>query len=245
MMLKEKNAIVTGANGGIGRAILKNFAQNGAGIWACARKPDPDFERYLSSLSEQYDVTVRPVYFDMDDPAEMKEAVKGIIKDKKSIDIIVNNAGIAEYGSFASMPLTEIKKIFDVNYFDALSFTQFFVRRMKQGSSVVFLSSVAGIDAEGGNVAYGGSKAALAHTAKVLSRELSPLGIRVNAVAPGMVDTVMKGKASQEVWESLVSRTDLKRAAQPEEIANVISFLCSDLASYITGQIIRVDGGLN
>lgn len=243
-MLKGKNAIVTGANGGIGRAILENFAKNGANVWACARTPNPDLDSYAEDLTGKYSVEIKPVYFDMEDPIAMKEAVKSIIREKRSIDIIVNNAGIAQYGSFSAMPLSEIKKVFDVNYFSALSFTQYFVRRMKASSSIVFVSSVAGIDAENGNVAYGGSKAALAHTAKVLSRELSSQGIRVNAVAPGMVDTVMKEKATYEIWNALINQTDLKRAAKPEEIANVISFICSDLASYITGQVIRVDGGL-
>ena len=243
-MLKEKNAIITGSNGGIGRALVEKFAQNGANIWACARSKSGDFENYLTGISEQYSVVVKPVYFDMEDPTGMKEAVKEIIKDKRSIDTIVNNAGIAEYGAFSSTPLAEIKRVFDINYFDALCFTQYFTRRMRQGSAIVFMSSVAGIDAESGNMAYGGSKAALAHTARVLSRELSPHGIRVNAVAPGMVDTNMKVKANPEVWDALVAQTDLKRVAQPEEVANVVAFLCSDLASYITGQIIRVDGGL-
>ena len=132
------------------------------------------------------------------------------------------------------------------NYICPLLFTQLVVRlmtRAKKGA-IVFLSSVAGFQPEIGNTAYGGSKAAVAHATGVLSRELAGFHIRVNAVAPGMVDTAMAKKADEEYWRQLVERIPFKRMAQPQEIANVIAFLASDQASYVTGQVIRVDGGL-
>jgi 3-oxoacyl-[acyl-carrier protein] reductase len=177
---------------------------------------------------------------------EMKESVRQIVKEKRNIDVLVNNAGIAQYDAFAMLSIDTLKNIFEVNYNRPLQFTQMISRRMsKEGASIVFLSSVAGIDAVSGNTAYGASKAAIAHSTRVLSKELAGQKIRVNAVAPGMVDTAMKYKADEDTWNNLIRQTSLKRAALPEEIANVICFMASDLSSYITGQVLRVDGGMN
>ena len=245
-MLSGKNAIITGARRGIGRATVEVFAKNGANIWACARKEDAAFEADMAQLAEKYCIWIKPVYFEMTDETQMKQAVRQIQKEKDPVDILVNNAGEAQYDNFTMMSGKNLRRIMEWNYISPLLFTQLFVRMMLRASrgSIVFLSSVAGRQAEMGNTAYGGSKAAVAHTVGVLGRELAGLNIRVNAVAPGMVDTDMKEQADEAYWESLVERVPLKRMAQPREIANVITFLASDLASYITGQVIRVDGGL-
>lgn len=245
-MLSGKNAIITGARRGIGRATVEVFAKNGANIWACARKEDAAFEADMAQLAEKYCIWIKPVYFEMTDETQMKQAVRQIQKEKDPVDILVNNAGEAQYDNFTMMSGKNLRRIMECNYISPLLFTQLIVRMMLRASrgSIVFLSSVAGLQAEMGNTAYGGSKAAVAHTVGVLGRELAGLNIRVNAVAPGMVDTDMKEQADEAYWESLVERVPLKRMAQPQEIANAIAFLSSDLASYITGQVIRVDGGL-
>lgn len=245
-MLKDKNAIITGANGGIGRAIVETFAKNGSNIWACMRHMDNEYEKYLNSLANEYNVIIEPIYFDMTNSVEMKEAVKQIVRSKRNIDVLINNAGVAQYDAFSLMPMENLTNVFEINYYAPIQFTQLVSRRMsKDGASIVFVSSVSGLDAVCGNTAYGASKAALAHTARVLAKELSTQGIRVNAIAPGMVDTQMKNKADEKTWESLIALTSLKRVAKPEEIANVICFLSSELSSYITGQVIRVDGGMS
>lgn len=245
-MLKGKNAIITGARKGIGRACVEVFSAYGANIWACSHTRSKEFEEDMLRLSEHYQVTIEPVYFDLLDPSEMKSAVQKIVKEKRCIDILVNNAGVAQYGAFSMMRMEDLGKLFETNYIAPLGLTQMLIRKMGRASnaSIVFLSSVAGLLAEYGNTAYGGSKAAVAHVAKVLGKELASQNIRVNAVAPGLVDTDMKELAAQEYWDSMIQRTNLKRSADPKEIAQVIAFLCSDRASYITGQIIRVDGGL-
>lgn len=245
-MLKGKNAIITGARRGIGRATVEVFAENGANVWACARKEDAAFEADMAGLAERYGVWIEPVYFELTDEMQMKQAVKQIQKEKKSVDLLVNNAGEAQYDNFTMMPEKNLRQMLECNYICPLLFTQLVVRlmtRVKKGS-IVFLSSIAGVQPEIGNTAYGGSKAAVAHATSVLSKELAGFNIRVNAVAPGAVDTDMAKKADEEYWQRLVERIPFKRMAQPQEIANVIAFLASDRASYITGQVIRVDGGL-
>lgn len=244
-MLNGKNAVITGAGGGIGKTTVEVFARNGANIWACLHRRDKDSEEYLHRIALENHVIIEPVYFDLANTDEIKNGVKTIVRDKRNIDILVNNAGIAQYDAFNMMSIDTLKDIFNVNYIAQIQFTQFLIRRMKSGASILFVSSIAGLDAVSGNTAYGGSKAVMAHTTRVLSKELAVQGIRVNAVAPGMVDTSMKLKADEGVWDGMIARTNLKRAAKPEEIANVICFLSSDLSSYVNGQVIRVDGGMN
>ena len=245
-MLTGKNAIITGARRGIGRAAVEVFAKNGANIWACARMQNLDFEADMKNVSEIYDVWVKPIYFDLTDEEQLKKAVQSISKDKRPIDILVNNAGEAVYDAFTMLPIKNLRRMLECNYVAPIYFTQMIARRMaREGQgSVVFLSSVAGLEAFLGSTAYGGSKAAVAHAVGVLSRELAQYHIRVNGVAPGMVDTDMRTKADARYWNELIEQVYIRRAAHPEEIANVICFLASDLASYINGQVLRVDGGM-
>lgn len=245
-MLDGKNAIITGARRGIGRATVEVFARNGANIWACARGKDSVFEQDMKETAEKYGVWIRPIYFDILDIIQMKEAVQSIVKEKKTVDILVNNAGEAQYDMFTMMPMEHLRHMLECNYVGPMQLTQLVARRMIRNNrgTIVFLSSVAGLTPESGNIAYGGSKAAVAHATGVLSKELSQYNIRVNAVAPGMVDTDMQKQADENSWKELIGKTYLNRMAQPEEIANVICFLASDLSSFITGQVLRVDGGL-
>ena len=245
-MLNGKNAVVTGARRGIGRATVEVFARNGANIWACARKADPTFEEDMAKLSEQYHVRIQPIYFEITDRTQIKSAVQGLARERLPVDILVNNAGEAQYDMFMMMSFESLGHMLECNYAGPLYLTQLVARRMARNrkGTILFLSSVAGLDAEVGNTAYGASKAAVAYTTRVLSRELAEYNIRVNAVAPGLVNTDMQKKADKQYWDKMVDSVYLKRMAEPEEIANVISFLCSDLASYINGQVLRVDGGM-
>lgn len=245
-MLKGKNAIITGARRGIGRAAVKVFAQNGANIWACARTEDPNFEADMEKVSENYGVWIKPIYFDLTDEKQLKIAVQCIFRAKRPIDILVNNAGEAVYDAFTMLPINNLRRMLECNYVAPIYFTQMIARKMVRDGhgSIVFLSSVAGLEAILGNTAYGGSKAAIAHAVGVLSKELAKYHIRVNGVAPGMVNTDMRLKADENYWNELIERVYIRRAADPEEIANVICFLASDLASYINGQVFRVDGGM-
>lgn len=226
-------------------ATVCKLASEGANVWACARKKDDSFEKRLKEIASQNGTVIEPVYFELTDENQVKEAVRNIIKSKRPIDGLVNNAGIAVYNKFQMMRIEDIKNIFGTNYFSALYLTQLLMRRMTRNTgSIVFVSSVSGFIPEVGNIAYGGSKAAVSHAVKVLAKELSSEGIRVNAVAPGLVNTDMKKHASEEAWEKLKSGIIIGRMAEPNEIANVISFLLSDQSSYMTAQTVHVNGGM-
>ncbi len=246
-MLKNKNAIITGARRGIGRATVECFAQNGANIWACARKCSADFEEDMKAVSEKYGVSVWPVYFDVTDEVAVKTAVQGIRRQKTKVDVLVNVAGIAEDStSFQMTSIEKMKRVMDVNLFAVTLLTQYVSRIMirQNSGSIINIASIAGFDGVPAQYEYAASKAAVIGATKNLAREFADHNIRVNAVAPGMIETDMGAQIEEELKQEMLSKVIMKRMGRPEEIANVIAFLASDLSSYMTGQIIRVDGGM-
>ncbi|RKJ54160.1 SDR family oxidoreductase [bacterium 1XD42-1] len=246
-MLKGKNAVITGARRGIGRATVEVFAQNGANIWACARKKDTDFEKEIDELAKYYNVWIEPVYFDFMNGEEIKQGVKQIQAKKQSVCILVNNAGmVANSTSFSMMSMKKLQDVFTVNFFSQMLLTQYISRLMmrQKTGAIVNLASVAALDGEPAQLEYVSSKAALIGATKNLAVELGKYGIRVNAVAPGIIDTDMGNEIQSELMNRILSNTVMKRKGLVQEIANVIAFLASDQASFITGQILRVDGGL-
>ena len=245
LKLQRKNAVITGSNRGIGLATLKLFAQEGCNIWACARKQNEEFEKTIQYLSYEYGVWIKPVYFELTDYEAAKIAVKDITSEKKSIDILVNCAGISTSGSFVMTSLDNIKEVFEVNYFAQINLIQLISRAMirQKNGSVVNVASVRGINPIAGAMGYASSKAALICSTKVISKDLSPFGIRVNAVAPSLTDTDMGNNRKPEELERLVAHTALKRMATPEEVASCILFLAGDDSSFVTGEVLIVDGG--
>ncbi len=246
-MLNGKNAIITGARKGIGRATVEKFASLGANIWACIRTYDEQFEEEMSTLANTMGVSVTPVYFDVADETQVKKAIKAILSEKRSVDVLVNVAGIVSANRLISMtPMSEIRRVFDTNFFSSIFLVQLVSRVMmrQKNGAIVNISSIAGIDGDPAQLEYSSSKAALISATKKMASEFGPYGIRVNCVAPGLTETSMVENMEKKVRENEIARTCLKRSAEPEEIANAIAFLSSDLASYITAQVIRVDGGV-
>lgn len=244
-MLKGKNAIITGARQGIGRAILEEFAQNGANIWACARKQDIEFEEKIGELSELYRIWIKPIYFDLSDQDSIKDAMKRILQEKIPIDILVNNAGISYSGLMTMTPIAKLREVFEINYFAQIQIMQVVAKsmiRQKKGS-IVNIVSVGGIETAPGYLAYGSSKAALLYATKSVSHELGEHGIRLNAVAPGLTNTKMGHAKEDKELQKVLNRSSLHRMAEPKEIASCVAFLASDKASFITGQVIIADGG--
>lgn len=246
-MLKEKNAIITGARRGIGRATVEVFAKNGANVWACARAKDEAFEADMSQLAEKYGVEIMPVYFDVTNEAEVKQAIQTIRKTKMSIDVLVNVAGIVgDVASFQMSSMDSIREVMETNFFAVTLLTQYVTRLMTRQNkgSIIYVSSIAGLDGTPSQYAYAASKAALVGAMKNLAREVAANHIRVNAVAPGMIETEMGAQIEASLKTKMLEKVIMNRMGRPEEIANVIAFLGSDLSSYMTGQVVRVDGGV-
>ncbi|MBT5399723.1 SDR family oxidoreductase [bacterium] len=246
MLLKNKCAVVTGSNRGIGKAILEVLAQNGADLWACARRESEEFLSFISGLEKKYGVIIKPVYFDISDIESVKKGVREITINKDPIDILVNNAGSISISLFQMTPISKVKEMFDVNFYPMFQLTQMLVKSMlKGGGSIINLSSSAAIEGNEGRVSYASSKAAVITFSQVISRELGRNNVRVNTIAPGLTETdMMRGSTPDDVLEKTLDRISLRRTAKPEEIANVVLFLSSNLSSYITGQVLRVDGGM-
>lgn len=243
-ILEYKNAIVTGCARGIGHKILETFAANGANVWACVRTQTEEFDNYTSDLSQKYGVKITPLYFELTNKEQMKAAVKKIMSEKVSVDILVNNAGITYNSLYQMSTIDQIHQTLEVNFIAPYLFTQYIVKLMlkNRSGSVVNIASSAGLDGNSGRSVYGASKAAVICATKALAEELGDKGIRANSVAPGITQTDMLSSMTEEVINETVMGTDMKRPGKPEDIANAVLFLASDLSSYITGQVLRVDG---
>ena len=247
MLLKNKTAVVTGCNRGIGKKILEVFSANGATVFACVRDIDEEFKSFLNELKQKFNNQIIPIQFDLNDEKKIKEAANSILTSNKSIDILVNNAATIHTSIFQMTSVKKLKELFEVNFFSQTNFTQYILKSMikNRKGSILYISSSSALDGNEGRSAYSSAKSALIAQSKVLSRELGVHNIRVNTIAPGLTDTdMMKENTTQETIKDVLSRVSLRRIASTEEIANTALFLSSDLSSYITGQVIRVDGGM-
>lgn len=243
--MENRNAIVTGARRGIGREVVEVLAATGMNVWACARCKDEAFEADMRALSEKYNVWIKTVYFDLADENEVKSKIQEILKEKQTVDVLVNNAGVSYGGTMVMTPISKLKEVFDVNFHAQIQIMQLVARTMmRQKSGVIInVASVGGIETAPGYLAYGASKAALIYATKTISHELGEYNIRVNAIAPGLTDTDMGHYKSDAEMQIIIDRSSLHRVAEPREIANCIAFLASDSASFITGQVMVADGG--
>ena len=242
----NKVACITGAAGGMGRAVATELAKRHADLILCDLQESENFTVFIEGLKAEYGVQVYPFYFNLEDEESIKEGLKAIKVLKIKIDILVNNAGMPHLAILPFTKMSDVKKVFQVNYFAQLQITQSLLGIIKknENSSIINLSSIAGIDGDIGNSVYGATKASMALFTKVLSKELTSSRIRVNAVAPGLTNTNFATMMGQKAIESMEQISTMGRLGNPQEIANTIVFLASDEASFINGQIIRIDGGL-
>lgn len=247
MLLKNKTAVISGSNRGIGKSIVEIFSKNGANIFACARNIDNDFIKYLNDLENKFNNKIFPIQLEFKSKESINQATKKILGQQTSIDILINNAGVIHTALFQMTSRKSFEDIFETNYFAQTSFTQQIIKPMikNKTGSIIYISSSSAIDGNVGRSAYSASKAAMIAEAKVLSKELGNHNIRVNTIAPGLTETdMMRDNTQESVINETLSKISLKRIAEPVEIANTALFLSSDISSYITGQVIRVDGGM-
>lgn len=241
----KKNAIITGTNRGIGKAMLKTFSENGYDVWACARIRTDEFETYVREISEETGNNIRPVYFDLMDEKAIKEGMKKIFSEKRKIDVLINNAGVPYGGLFTMTSVEKMREVYEINVFSQVLIMQLVARQMMRQKSgcIINMCSVGGIETNPGYLAYGSSKAALIWITKSISKELGVYNIRVNGIAPGLIDTDMGNYKSKQELDKVMQRMSLNRMGEPEEIAKAALYIASEDASYMTGHIMVLDGG--
>ncbi len=241
-MLEGKVAIVTGGTRGIGFATVKKFLENGASVILCGSRKETVSDA-LAKLSEYQD-RVSGIYPNLSNLTEVEDAFRKIKETYGKIDVLVNNAGISARESLYSYKEEDFKKIMDLNVNAVFVCSKAVAPIMqKQGSGVILnTSSMVSIYGQPSGCGYPASKFAVNGLTKSLARELGKDGIRVNAVAPGIISTDMMRDVPEEMIKPLIATIPLGRIGEPEDVANAFLFLASDLASYVTGEILSVDG---
>jgi NAD(P)-dependent dehydrogenase (short-subunit alcohol dehydrogenase family) len=243
---KGKVALVTGASRGIGHAIAVELARGGAAVTISSRKPEQiaAAAEELRGLVPGAKVLGVPANTGSDD--DRAEVVRRTVEEFGSLDVLINNTGInPTYGPLVDADLGAVRKLFDVNVVGALGFVQLAVKAWmaEHGGSIVNIASVAGLRSSGVIAAYGASKAALIRLTEELAWQLGP-GVRVNAVAPAVVKTKFAEALYTDREEQAAASYPMKRLGVPEDVAQLVAFLASDQASWITGETVRVDGGM-
>lgn len=245
-MLKNKAAIVTGGTRGIGFAVVKKFLENGAKVVLFGSRAET-VEKALSELhGENPAWEVEGAYPDLKDPAAVEAAVNAAKEKFGSLDILVNNAGISDSTKVGDYSAELFAKVMDLNVTAIFNAVMPAVKIMKeQGSGVIInTSSMVSICGQPGGVAYPTSKCAVNGLTWSLARELGPSGIRVNAVAPGITKTDMVAALPDQMIQPLINAIPLRKVGEPDDVANAFLFLASDMASYVTGEILSVDGAM-
>lgn len=244
-MLKDKVAIVTGGTRGIGRAIALKLADHGANIVINYRNSDKEAEE-LKAILEEKGVKVLAVKCDISNFEDSKNLMDKCKEVFGKIDILVNNAGITKDTLIMRMKEEDFDNVIDVNLkgtFNCAKHASAIMLKQRFGK-IINMTSVVGIAGNAGQVNYAASKAGVIGLTKSLAKELGSRGITVNAVAPGFINTDMTASLSEKVKEEASKNIPLKRLGEPEDVANLVGFLASDAANYITGQVINVDGGM-
>ena len=241
-MLEKKVAIITGGTRGIGLEIVKTFKENKAEVILFGSKKET-VDKAIKQLKDEK-IIVEGYYPNLNNYDEIEKVIKDIYKKYDHIDILVNNAGISANKSIESTSVQEFATIMDLNVNAMFNMSKVIVPYMKKNNSGVILntSSIVSIYGQKSGVGYPTSKFAVNGLTKSLARELAPFNIRVNAVAPGIINTDMVKSLPKEMIEPLIETIPLGRIGEPKDIANAFLFLASDMASYITGEILSVDG---
>jgi 3-oxoacyl-[acyl-carrier protein] reductase len=244
-LLAGRVALVTGASRGIGAAIAKALVEAGATVWLAART-EGSLDATLATLNGLGAGEARALYFDVADPAAIKQAFGTIQKADRRLDVLVNNAGILKASMIEMASVEMMDETYQVNLRSVLVASQYAARLMARngGGSIINLTSIMGAQGFAGQAVYAASKAGVIGVTKSLAKEFAARQIRVNAIAPGAIDTALIEGLSEEKRQETVASIGMGRLGTPEDVAALGVFLSSDAASYITGQVIGVDGGM-
>ncbi len=245
-LLENKKALITGAARGIGKAIAIAYAQNGADVAFTDLKIDEQAEATVKEL-ETYGVKAKAYASDASSFEASTKIIADVIKDFGSIDILINNAGITRDNLLMRMTEADWDLIIKVNLKSVFNMTKAIHRYMlkQRSGSIINMSSVVGLSGNAGQSNYSASKAGLIGFTKSTAKEFGSRGIRCNAIAPGYIETAMTEKLTDEQRQEWVKTIPLRRSGKPEDVADICVFLGSELSSYVTGQVISVDGGMH
>ena len=244
-MLKGKVALVTGASRGIGREIAVTLAQKGASV-VINYNGSEERAKEVKEEIESFGGTAKLYQCNVADFAAVETMIKEVVKEMGSLDILVNNAGITKDNLILKMKEEDFDAVMDINLKGAFNTIKHASRQMlkQKSGKIVNISSVSGVLGNAGQANYSASKAGVIGLTKAMARELASRQINVNAVAPGFIDTDMTAALSEDAKAASVTQIPFGRTGKAKEIANVVAFLASEDASYITGQVISVDGGM-
>jgi 3-oxoacyl-[acyl-carrier protein] reductase len=242
MELNGKKALVTGASRGIGKAVAEKFLAAGAEVWGLSTRTPDD----LPARIEKSGGKLRWICADLSKTREVEQLIENAVKESGGFDILVNNAGITKDNLSFRMSVEDWQNVLDVNLTAAFLIARAVAKVMikNRSGSIINMSSVVGIHGNGGQANYSASKAGLIGLTKSLARETASRGVRVNAIAPGFIESDMTAAIPEAAKEKMIDVIPLKRTGKPEDIAEAALFFASDASSYITGQVLAVDGGM-
>ena len=243
-MLEGKFVVVTGANRGIGEAIARLFAKNNANLFLVAREIS-NVESIATELADNFKIKAIPLECDLSDEQSLKSFFRTLRNERKNIDILINNAGVMDQNLLGMISHDSMRNIFEVNTLSVISLMQYAARAMgENGGSIVNISSIIGTHGNRGQVVYSASKAAVIGATKSAAKELANRNIRVNVIAPGFIETDLVRNLPEKFFKERLNSIAMERIGGPEEVANCALFLASELSSYVTGQVLGVDGGM-
>ncbi|MBV8044863.1 SDR family NAD(P)-dependent oxidoreductase [Pluralibacter sp.] len=244
-LLKGKRVLITGAGRGIGLAIAHLFAANGAELWLGGRDKVV-MAQVAGDLSAEFGVPCQPLCFDVAESQAVKQAFQTLFAQTRQLDVLVNNAGVLDDVLLGMVNREHLEKTFGCNTFGVIYCSQYAARLMQRsgGGSIINLTSLMGRVGAAGLSGYAGSKAAVIGITQSMAKELAVSQIRVNAIAPGFIDTDMARGLPDDKFAERLASIAMGRIGTPDDVARVALFLASDLASYVTGQVIGVDGGM-
>ena len=245
MLLQGKKALITGSSRGIGKEITRRFLEEGAEIWGLCSKPSVARDE-LMALAQEKGTKYHEIYVDIADSALLAETIKTVMASSGGFDVLVNNAGITRDGLSFRMSIEDWNSVLAVNLTGTFVVSQIVSADMirKRKGSIINMTSIVGLHGQSGQVNYAASKAGLIGYTKSLAKECGGRGVRVNAIAPGFIVTEMTEVISEDASKAWLDSVHLKRVGTVKDVADAALFLASDMSSYITAQVLGVDGGM-